>query len=215
MFLFFWICSSRFSKYLRPPRGKKNLYWCTYIFYNCVYCDVIFFQEDIHRTNSCKPFFGLANTIWLNDFCGLASFWENVLPIQFQMSQGRSTAYIGDGHPTFNERNPYNWYINPYYWVDDHPLLYENNGSFFTLTQMSSFESCHPKKWRDETNLADWVYIQCDIPDENGRSCCFFLAFDIWVFPKNRGTPKSCILIGVSIIFTIHFGVPLFLETSI
>ena len=37
--------------------------------------------------------------------------------------------YIGDGHPTFN-RNPYNYgYINPYYWVDDHPLLYGNNGS--------------------------------------------------------------------------------------
>ena len=35
--------------------------------------------------------------------------------------------YIGDGHPTFN-RNPYNGYINPYYWVDDHPLLYGNNG---------------------------------------------------------------------------------------
>ena len=31
--------------------------------------------------------------------------------------------YIGDGHPTLN-RNPYNGYINPYYWVDDHPLLY-------------------------------------------------------------------------------------------
>ena len=26
--------------------------------------------------------------------------------------------YIGDGHPTFN-RNPYNWYIKPYYWVDE------------------------------------------------------------------------------------------------
>ena len=26
--------------------------------------------------------------------------------------------YIGDGHPTFN-RNPYNGYINPYYWVDE------------------------------------------------------------------------------------------------
>ena len=26
--------------------------------------------------------------------------------------------------------NPYNGYINPYYWVDDHPLLYGNNGSF-------------------------------------------------------------------------------------
>ena len=25
--------------------------------------------------------------------------------------------------------NPYNGYINPYYWVDDHPVLYENNVS--------------------------------------------------------------------------------------
>ncbi len=25
--------------------------------------------------------------------------------------------------------NPYNRYINPYYWVDDHPLLHGNNGS--------------------------------------------------------------------------------------
>ena len=25
--------------------------------------------------------------------------------------------------------NPYDGYINPYYWVDDHPLLYGNNGS--------------------------------------------------------------------------------------
>ncbi len=32
---------------------------------------------------------------------------------------------------------------------------------------------------------------------------------------KNNGTPKSSVLIGFSIIFTIHFGVPLFLETSI
>ena len=32
---------------------------------------------------------------------------------------------------------------------------------------------------------------------------------------KNSGTPKSSILIGFSIIFTIHFGVPLFLETTI
>ena len=32
------------------------------------------------------------------------------------------------GNPTFN-RNPYNGCINPYYWVDDHLLLYGNNGS--------------------------------------------------------------------------------------
>ena len=35
--------------------------------------------------------------------------------------------YIGDGHPI--NRNPDNLYINPYYWVDDHPLLYQINGS--------------------------------------------------------------------------------------
>ena len=35
----------------------------------------------------------------------------------------KSRVFLGDGHPTFN-RNPYNGYINPYYWVDDHPLLY-------------------------------------------------------------------------------------------
>ena len=32
---------------------------------------------------------------------------------------------------------------------------------------------------------------------------------------ESSGTPKSSILIGFSIIFTIHFGVPLFLETPI
>ncbi len=32
---------------------------------------------------------------------------------------------------------------------------------------------------------------------------------------KNSGTRKSSILIGFSIIFTIHFGVPVFLETPI
>ena len=31
----------------------------------------------------------------------------------------------------------------------------------------------------------------------------------------NGGTPKSSILIGFSMIFTIHFGVPRFSETSI
>ena len=51
--------------------------------------------------------------------------------------------------------NPYNGYINPYYWVDDHPLLYGNNRildpstyeppMFFisTLRIFSLWESCH------------------------------------------------------------------------
>ena len=53
--------------------------------------------------------------------------------LYYQVKQGTICAmvksrYIGDGHPTFN-RESYNGYINPYYWVDDHPLLYGNNGS--------------------------------------------------------------------------------------
>ena len=37
---------------------------------------------------------------------------------------------LGDGKPpTFNDGNPYDGYIKPYYWVDDHALLYGNNGS--------------------------------------------------------------------------------------
>ena len=35
--------------------------------------------------------------------------------------------------------NPYNGYITPYYWVDDHPLLYGHNGSLdprLTLAHM-------------------------------------------------------------------------------
>ena len=43
--------------------------------------------------------------------------------------------YIGDGRPPTFNRNPYG-YINPYYWVDDHPLLYGNNGSLDPGTYM-------------------------------------------------------------------------------
>ena len=44
------------------------------------------------------------------------------------MCHGQSRVFFGMVIPLFN-RNPYNGYINPYYWVDDHPLLYGNNGS--------------------------------------------------------------------------------------
>ena len=55
------------------------------------------------------------------------SFIQGLLIIPY-MCHGQKSRFLGDGHPTFN-RNPYNGYINPYYWVDDHPLLYGNNGS--------------------------------------------------------------------------------------
>ena len=49
--------------------------------------------------------------------------------------------FFGMVIPPFN-RNPYNGYINPYYWVDDHPLLYGNNGSLDPGT--FEFQVCLP-----------------------------------------------------------------------
>ena len=37
--------------------------------------------------------------------------------------------------------NPYNGYINPYYWVDDHPLLYGNNGSLDPIAHIALYGS--------------------------------------------------------------------------
>ena len=39
--------------------------------------------------------------------------------------------------------NPYNGYINPYYWVDDHPLLYGNDGSLDPSTFTTGAQPAH------------------------------------------------------------------------
>ena len=53
------------------------------------------------------------------------------------MSQGRSTPWsLGMGNLQPLVANPYNGYINPYYWVDDHPLLYGSNGSLDPSTYL-------------------------------------------------------------------------------
>ena len=59
------------------------------------------------------------------------------------MCQGRLTPYIGDSHPTLSDRDP--GYINPYYWVHDHPLSYRNNGSL---------DESDSRKFRSATYLA-------------------------------------------------------------
>ena len=63
---------------------------------------------------------------------------------KLHMCHSRSTPCIGDGKPpTFNDGNPYNGYINPYYWVDDHPLLYGNHGSL----DPSTYRKFPKKSW--------------------------------------------------------------------
>ena len=51
-----------------------------------------------------------------------------ICPLIWGIFRGKGGGKIIKSYFCFG-RNPYNGYINPYYWVDDHPLLYANNGS--------------------------------------------------------------------------------------
>ena len=56
--------------------------------------------------------------------------------------------------------NPYNGYINSYYWVDDHPLLYGNNGSLDPIAHLRGAQLVLPSAF------------QCDrsrIPQRSGQ----------------------------------------------
>ena len=70
-------------------------------------------------------------------------------------------------------------------------------------------------------DLQSWFFgvflRRCDHTKRQVMNEFFFrkTQMPIWVFPKIMVPPKSSILIGFSIIFTIHFWVPLFLETPI
>ena len=76
--------------------------------------------------------------------CAIPEVWKNVwcislhLPPKLPKCAMVKSRYIGDGHTTFN-RNPFNLYINPYYWVDDHPLLYGNNESLDPGTNVEKY----------------------------------------------------------------------------
>ena len=58
--------------------------------------------------------------------------------------------------------NPYNGYINPYYWVDDHPLLYGNNGSLDPSTHQQKQQTSPAKRvgkmkyTPGSSNIAGW-----------------------------------------------------------
>ena len=53
----------------------------------------------------------------------------NPIAYTYYVPWSRCRVFWGCENPTFKDGNPYNGYINPYYWVDDHPLLYGNSGS--------------------------------------------------------------------------------------
>ncbi len=59
----------------------------------------------------------------------------------------KSRVFFGDGHPTFN-RNPYNGYMKPYYWVDLDPDTYEYWDIYYTnwLAGFLNHQQSHHQK---------------------------------------------------------------------
>ena len=58
-------------------------------------------------------------------------------PFIFQNEPGSKLLVLGMVIQPLIE-NPYNGYVNPYYWVDDHPLLYGNIGGLDPSTNGES-----------------------------------------------------------------------------
>ena len=85
------------------------------------------------------------------------------------------------------------------------------------------FLMCHlsPLECKKYHSWTSWGLVTGGFPIHRNEPCAFIsgkakkCTSNYMGVSKNNGTPKSSILIGFSIIFTIHFGIPLFLETSI
>ena len=87
----------------------------------------------------------------------------------------RLSRFFGDGRPpTFNDGNPYFMGIfSPLRtWVDDHPLLYGNNGSWSTLAQLSSAFGVMPARftWTTVQRVRSELKKQQEL-NENWKMC--------------------------------------------
>ncbi len=82
--------------------------------------------QDMPHWSRCMVFFKQCDLfIWKHAFHELLRWFSNRLMSCVPWSK---LLILGMVIPPLIG-NPYNGYINPYYWVDDHPLLYGNNGS--------------------------------------------------------------------------------------
>ena len=98
-------------------------------------------------------------------------------------------AILGMVIPPFN-RNPYNGYINPYYWVDDHPLLYGNNGSLDPGTYRIDIPGFLSSIKKLRGRAIGYLGF-CRGPCFRGSCGSDFLdKCEIWVFPKIRVSPN-------------------------
>ena len=144
-----------FLVWLHPGRLTWNIImevWKTMFLSKWVICR---FQPLIFQPCGCTlsitklfpQFWGYCLSSWMSflaiPFCHVRCHTQHLLRLwswNWHAPGSIHSLYWGwSGHPTFN-RNPYNGYINPYYWVDDHPLLYGNNGSLDPSTHVGWLE---------------------------------------------------------------------------
>ena len=123
-----WIIDLMYHIPKLPLVGESAVFLPPHLFRNRRSCSsphwphpfVSYKDDEIHVDSWKSPFPSswVRRIIWPN-CC------EKVAKIYVPWSK---VAILGMVIPPFN-RSPSNGYINPYYWVDDHPLLYGNNGS--------------------------------------------------------------------------------------
>ena len=140
------------------------------------------------------------------------------------MCQGLNSWYWGWSSPPLIG-NPYSGYINPDYWVDDHPLLYGKNESLdpstyepwpgqYRLTSTPQNHGCFavPSRVGSSTNNSAQGEAPEDALDASGYSilkswCCFDIFCDLhvhdihYIYHIYRYFVQICSLCTVHILF--------------
>ena len=116
-----WICFSVTEK------RERNLNW-RWLWRSAV-CQKIDLYIPTILFNQSKHLLVKLDVLWLtlNPKERIISnvYSTNLKP--WHMCQGQKSHFMGNGHPTFN-RESLCWVYKPYYWVDDHPLYWNNGG---------------------------------------------------------------------------------------
>ena len=125
--------------------------------------------------------------------------WRLMIPVKSgdthpkHMCQGWSTPYLGDKliPPFIGILNPYNGYVNSYYWVDDHPLVYGNNGSWSTRSHilkliMIEFPSSSSSKQGVDRYGSRHHYSGYLLENQHGAGFGRWFSFQFWWFLGSR-----------------------------
>ena len=152
-FLGWWVRLSRFWQ-RKKTQGSEWLAMTTPWFATSWYCKS--FNQWLHQACLEQRWAGCCSTVQRvsgNDVPFKSSLVGGFNPCE----PGSKVAILGMVIPPLIG-NPYNGHINPYYWVDDHPLLYGNNGSWSTRSHIWKIVKLDHLKDRSENSTIHITY---------------------------------------------------------